>query len=215
MKTAHWSLAPLFQSLRPEQQQKLARISITRRLDEGQMLFMEEEPCTGFFVLVEGGIQLTRTSHIPGAHPTLAVLLPISSFAEAAMFGDEAFPATATAIKPSVVVHFPKKAFLAAMEEEPALAQALIHAQAVWLRTLTQKIQQLSSADSLERLVQWLDQRLPTTGAFRLPLTKKALAAQLGMTPETLSRGLRTLQDRGMIEVVGQSLTRRSPRLKV
>lgn len=214
MRAPAWTQAPLFQSLRPEQQQRLERLTITKVLDEGQMLFMEEDPCSGFYVLVEGAIQLTRTSHIPGAHPTLAVVLPVASFAEAAMFGDEAFPATATAIKPSRVVHFPKSIFLAAVREEPDLAVAIMHAQAVWLRTLTQKIQQLSSADSLERLVQWLDTRLPAQGAFKLPMTKKALAAQLGMTPETLSRGLRALQDQGQIAVQGQSVIRKRPRLR-
>jgi len=76
------------------------------------MLFLEDEPCTGFFVLVEGAIQLTRSGTVPGAHPTLAVILPVNSFAEAAMFGGEAFPATATAIKPSRAVHLGKDPFM-------------------------------------------------------------------------------------------------------
>jgi CRP/FNR family transcriptional regulator len=211
MSIPTWHQAPLFTSLSPAQRERLERMVGSRRLDAGEMLFLEEEPCTGFFVLVEGAIQLTRSGMDPSAHPTLAVILPVNSFAEAAMFGGEAFPATATAIKPSRVFHFAKGPFLAALREDPDLALAVIHAQAVWLRKITMKIQELTSSDSLERLRTWLRGHLSEGAPFTLPVTKKALAAQLGMTPETLSRGLRTFQDQGLLEVKGTLLRRTGP----
>jgi len=211
MLTPTWHHAPLFTSLQESQRLRLEPIAGSRRLDAGEMLFLEDEPCTGFFVLVEGAIQLTRSGTIPGAHPTLAVILPVNSFAEAALFGGEAFPATATALKPSRVFHFAKGPFLAALREDPDLALAVIHAQAVWLRKITQKVQELSGSDSLERLRNWLRAHLSDQTPFALPVTKKALAAQLGMTPETLSRGLRIFQDQGLLEVQGTQLRKKGP----
>ncbi len=208
MSASTWHQAPLFTSLQPEQQRKLEDMAVTKRLDAEEVLFMEDDVCTGFYVLVEGAVQLTRFGLTPGSHPTLAVVLPVSSFAEAAMFAGEAFPATATALKSSKVVHFPKERFLRTMREDPDLALAIIHAQAVWLRKLTMQIQQLSASDSTDRLRHWLREHLPKKGPFTLPVTKKALAAQLGMTPETLSRGLRSFQDQGLIEVKGTQLSR-------
>ena len=203
-----WHQAPLFTSLQPEQRRKLEDMANAKRLEMEETLFMEDNPCTGFYVLVEGAIQLTRFGLTPGSHPTLAVVLPVSSFAEAAMFAGEAFPATATALKPSKVVQFPKERFLRTMREDPELALAIIHAQAVWLRKLTMQIQQLSASDSVDRLKHWLREHLPQKGALVLPVTKKALAAQLGMTPETLSRGLRSFQDQGLIQVKGTQILR-------
>jgi CRP/FNR family transcriptional regulator len=203
-----WNLAPLFTSLQPEQRLKLEAMATTKRLETEDILFMEDDPCSGFYVLVEGAIQLTRFGLTPGSHPTLAVVLPVNSFAEAAMFGGEAFPATATALKPSRVVHFPKERFLRTMREDAELALAIIHAQSVWLRKLTIQIQQLSASDSTDRLRHWLRENLPAKGVLTLPVTKKALAAQLGMTPETLSRGLRSFQDQGLISVRGTQITR-------
>jgi len=87
-----WTQAPLFASLTPSQQAQLERLAVTRKLEPGETLFFEEDACTGFFVLVAGAIQLTRASDQPGAHPTLAVILPVQSFAEAAMFGARLFP---------------------------------------------------------------------------------------------------------------------------
>ena len=210
MATPLWHSAPLFMSLQPSQRERLTLLAASRSLAAEAMLFLEDEPCTGFYVLVEGAIQLTRSAPNPGAHPTLAVITPVASFAEAAMFGGEAFPATATALKPSRVFHFPKKPFLAAMREDPDLALAIIHAQAVWLRKLTHKVEQLSGSDSLERLRNWIDEMVPRGGSLVLPVTKKTLAAQLGMTPETLSRSLRTLQDQGRVKVTGTTLARPS-----
>jgi len=198
MTTPSWYQAPLFTSLQPAQRERLQRLARPRSL----------EPCTGFFVLVEGAIQLTRAAEIPGAHPTLAVIMPVSSFAEAAMFGGEAFPATATALKPSRVFLFPKAPILVAMREDPDLALAIIHAQAVWLRKLTRTVEQLTGSDSSDRLQNWIRDQIPVGRSLVLPVTKKVLAAQLGMTPETLSRGLRSLQDQGSLRVTGTTFQR-------
>ncbi len=203
-----WHQAPLFASLQPIQREHLQRLVRTRSLAGEEVLFLEDDPCTGFFVLVEGAIQLTRAAELPGAHPTLAVIMPVASFAEAAMFGGEAFPATATALKPSRVVQFPKALFLAAMREDPDLAQAIIHAQAVWLRRLTRTVEQLTGSDSSDRLRTWIREHVPVGRSLVLPVTKKVLAAQLGMTPETLSRGLRGLQDLGIVRVTGTTIQR-------
>ncbi len=208
MTTPLWHQAPLFASLQPAQRERLGQLAGGRKLEPEAMLFLEGEPCTGFFVLVEGAIQLTRSNEVPGAHPTLAVVLPVASFAEAAMFGGEAFPATATALKPSRVVHFPKGPFLAAMRQDPDLAQAIIHAQAVWLRKLTHVVEQLTGSGSGDRLQTWIREHVPAGGSLKLPVTKKVLAGQLGMTPETLSRGLRNLQDLGVLRVSGTTFHR-------
>ena len=211
MSASPWSTAPLFSTLQPAQRERLNLLATPRHLDPEGMLFLEDEPCTGFFVLVEGAIQLTRSGEHPGAHPTLAVVTPVNSFAEAALFGGEAtFPATATALKSSRVYHFPKGPFLAAMRGDPDLAMAIIHAQAVWLKKLVHVVEQLTGSDSSDRLRTWIREHVPAGGSLVLPVTKKTLAAQLGMTPETLSRGLRTLQDEGIVQVKGTTFSRRN-----
>lgn len=211
MSVPLWLQAPLFTSLQVPQRAKLEAMALSRRLEQGEILFMEDDPCTGFFVLASGAIQLTRFSETPGAHPTLAVVLPVNSFAEAAMFGGEAFPATATALKPSLVIQFPKDRFLKTMREDSDLALAIIHARAVWLRKLAQKMQQLTTTDSSERLWHWLQEHFGPKGELLLPMAKKALAAQLGMTPETLSRALRGFQDQGLIQVEGTRILKGRP----
>ena len=42
---------------------------------------------------------------------------------------------------------------------------------------------------------------------IRLPATKAAVAARVGITKETMSRMLRDLSERGLLEVAGSQLT--------
>ena len=96
------------------------------------------------------------------------------------------------------------------MRGDPDLAMAIIHAQAVWLKKLVHVVEQLTGSDSSDRLRTWIREHVPAGGSLVLPVTKKTLAAQLGMTPETLSRGLRTLQDEGIVQVKGTTFSRRN-----
>lgn len=205
---ASWHQAPLFASLKPDQLWRLEDLVVSKRFAQGQDLFGEGDPCSGFFVLVEGVVQLTKNSPNPSVCPALALVQPIQSFAEAALFGGGTFPATATAVKPCQTAFFPREAFLRALRDSPDLALALLHAQSVWLRRITEQMERVSGQDSHERLGRWLRENLPAGRPVRLPVSKKALAVQLGMSPETLSRSLRTLQDRGWLRVDGAVLTR-------
>jgi CRP/FNR family transcriptional regulator, transcriptional activator FtrB len=67
----------------------------------------------------------------------------------------------------------------------------------------------LKTRTSIDRLVDWLlqaDARSGGTGQFQLPFGKRALASRLGMTPEALSRNLRSLADKG-ISLRGRHVT--------
>jgi CRP-like cAMP-binding protein len=63
------------------------------------------------------------------------------------------------------------------------------------------------SKDAQKRLATWLLQRSTDVGLdVALKERKRELAAQLAITPETLSRLLRQLMSAGLIEVRGYSI---------
>lgn len=71
------------------------------------------------------------------------------------------------------------------------------------------ELKSLKVRKSIERLADWLLQASAQTngnGEFRLPYGKRTLASRLGMTPECLSRSLRTLADHG-VQVRGREVT--------
>lgn len=199
-----WSKAPLFRELSPGQLAQVGALVQIRKVEAGGFLFLAGEPCTGFFVVLEGQMKLVRTTD-QGGETTLHVVRPGQSFAEAALFAGGAFPASAVAVEPTLVAHLPRLPFLDLLRSNPDLALKMLESLAAWHHRLTFQVQQLSAQDSGARLRRWISDsaREALDGVIRLRVPKKVLAAQLGMAPETLSRHLRTLGDTGRVEVAG------------
>ena len=202
-----WSKSALFHRMKPDQVARVGALLRLRQAEAGETLFREGDPCSGFFVVLEGAVQLRRAGE-EGRETVLNVVRSGQSFAEAAVFSGGAFPATALTLEPSVLAQFPKEPFLRMLREDPDLCLGALESLASWHHRLTFQVQQLSQEDGTARLRRWLgDQaRESRDGAIRLRMPKKVLAAQLGMAPETLSRLLRNLRDAGEIREEGREI---------
>ena len=202
-----WSKSALFHRMTPAQVERLGALLWLKRAVVGETLFLEGEVCTGFFVVLEGAIQLRRAGS-DGRETVLSVVRSAQSFAEAAVFSGGPFPATAQALEPSLLAHFPKAPLLRMLREDPDLCMGALESLASWHHRLTFQVQQLSQEDGTGRLRRWLgDQaRESRDGIVRLRVPKKVLAGQLGMAPETLSRLLRTLRNCGEISGEGREI---------
>ena len=203
-----WSKTGLFLSMNSDQLARVGGLLQLRKLGPGQVLFTEGEPCTGFYVVLEGQVRLYRTAPKVGGEITLNVVRAGFSFAEAAMFSGGIFPATAEALEATLLAYFPKAPFLALLRKDPDLSLKVMEGLAAWHHRLTFQVQQLSGNDGAGRLTRWIEDAAKNApdGAFHLKVPKKILAAQLGMAPETLSRLLRQLRDQGAIQVAGNRI---------
>ena len=202
-----WSKSALFHRMKPEQVERLGSLSRLKQLQPAETLFAEGDPCTGFFVVLEGSLQLRRAG--PDGHETvLSVVKTGQSFAEAAVFSGGPFPATAQALQATLLAHFPKDPFMRMLREDPDLCLGALESLASWHHRLTFQVQQLSQEDGVGRLRRWLGDQAQESrdGIVRLRVPKKVLAGQLGMAPETLSRLLRTLRDKGEIQEQGREI---------
>ena len=66
----------------------------------------------------------------------------------------------------------------------------------------------------MERLADWLlraNAKLGDKGQFTIPYDKRTLASRLGMTPENLSRNLRSLSDLGCVVIRDRNVTLGDP----
>ncbi len=113
-----------------------------------------------------------------------------------------AYPETALALTPVLAHEFPARAMLALCHEHPSLLLALLGSLGRHACEAQESRQALTTQDFPARLAEWLLQQHKLRGCgdcLSLGQLKRDLAAQLGVTPETLSRTLRQFHEQGLI----------------
>ena len=121
--------------------------------------------------------------------------------------GGGVFPADAFAIEETRLCLSPLDELEALCREVPQLQHRLFGVLSNELKTARYDCTALRHLPAVDRTLAFLcnlDERLNhphgATSEFALPMQKNDIAAYLGLTPETVSRCLRKLDDRGVIE---------------
>jgi len=208
---------PLLAGLSEEELERLAGGCSVRPLDRRETLFLEGDPVAGFYLVLSGLVKIYKLS-VSGKEQVLHLAAPGQTFAEAAIFGFAAYPAGAEAVEPSEVLFVPRERFTVLLDECPDLCRRMLGALAVWLRRMTDIISSLAFKDVEARVAAYLLElcrsshgKLEPGIGIELGIEKSLLASYMGTIPETLSRALRRLQDKGLIEVKGNRIAVRNP----
>lgn len=176
----------------------IRRSASVRCLDAGEMLFCREDRPAGLYVVESGEIRLSRTD-AEGRETTLFTARAGDTLAEASLFSD-VYHCDAVANRATIVRLFPKAAMLAAFAEDPASAQAFMAALARQVMTLRTRLENRNLRTARERVMHHLGLR--ATGAERVIHVSgslKEMAAELGLTHESLYRTLASLEAEGAI----------------
>lgn len=197
--------ARVFANLPDEMLDALALIARSRDFKPRETIFSDGDPCAGFYLLSSGAAKLYKLSP-DGREHVLHMVYPGETFAEAALFLEQSYPAYAEAIRPSRTLLFPKDAFLQMLQENPDFALRLLGGMALWLRRLVSQVEVLALRDASSRLAHYLrDMQQDGKVVFEAP--KAMVASHLGMSPETLSRLFCKLEGEGVIRVQGRKVT--------
>jgi len=175
------------------------------RLEEvprGTVLFHEGAPAAAMYAVRRGRLKLVRYT-ARGREMLLHLVGPGQSFAEAAVFGDATYPATAEAVSDAEVWALAREQLLSMVRSDPDLGLALAGSLARWTRTLAGQLELLTQRRVEERVAIYLLSRVggrePRSGEV-IPLAepRHLIAAQCGTAPEVLSRTFRRLEDDGV-----------------
>jgi CRP/FNR family transcriptional regulator len=185
----------------------LAQMARRKPFARQAIIFWEGREAHGFYVLSAGYVKLVKSSP-DGKEYILRLVGPGETFAEAAVFGEAPYPATAVALEDCQTLFFPKAPFLRHLAASPSLARNMLATLSRLNLHLTRQLEDLSLKEVSARLARYLLERCQETHGklqaglpVELPTTKTHLAAYLGTISETLSRTLSRLKSEGVIEV--------------
>jgi CRP-like cAMP-binding protein len=176
-----------------------------RRLRAGQTLFSQGDHADFFYIVVSGTVKLFRVS-AQGAEKIMRLVRGGQSFAESILFSDPPrYPVHAQAAEDSELVAIEGEAYLRILRESFETCRAVMAQMTQRIQAHWNEIEALSLHGAVPRVARYLLEQLAQQGGphLRLPAAKSQIAAQLGLAPETLSRGLRTLSENGAISVRG------------
>ncbi len=201
--TATLRKSRMFSDLPSAEIEAIAEGCSLRTLQKDEMLFREGDKADGFYVLQTGRISIFRLTP-DGREQIICMFGPSESFAEAALATVETYPANAVATESSQVILVHKTHFRELVCKKPELALHMLASMSMHLKHLVQTIHDIKGRQIEGRLADWLLQHAPAESTpFDLPMSKKMLAGQLGVTSETLSRTLARFKREGLIEVTG------------
>ena len=200
---------PLFEGLQPEALERLAAGTTRRALRRGEALFRLGEPSTGFYAVVHGRVKLAAPSP-QGRERVSAIVDAGRSFGEAIMFLEKPYIVSAVALSDALVLHIARETVFAELERNPGFARRVIATLAAKLHASVRELDSYALGSGGRRFVAWLLRSVPAAerGAvsLTLPAAKRAIASQLNLSAEHLSRILRELAGAGMIEVRGRTV---------
>jgi len=195
----------LFASLAEEQLNKMLESAHPLELEQKQILFEAGQAAEHFYLLRSGQIKLFLLS--PGGdEKVIEIVQPGETFAEAITFMEQqTYPVNAEAIMNSSLYCFKIKTFRQLLEDSPATCMRLMADMSRRLRMRVNEIDSLTLHNATYRLVVYLLEQIPEGAVemaeIHLGTPKSIIASRLSIQPETFSRILSKLSQRGLIKV--------------
>ncbi len=189
---------PYFARLAPEQLAALARDATLRSFEPGEVLFFQDEPSAGLWIVESGSIKVFRLAP-DGREHVMHLLGPGDTFNEIPALdgGPNAASAAAIAAARAWIIGTP--AVAAALAADHGLALAVVQSLAGRVRQLVLLIEDLALRSVTARLARFLVEQTENPALKAPGITRALVATHLATTPETVSRALHTLELAGAI----------------
>ena len=190
----------LFQNLpEPLTEELIAHLRVVL-VKRGEQLFSAGDKAERFYGVLDGWVKVFKRT-AEGNEAVLGLFTQSETFAEAAMFMDERYPASAEVVVDSELCCFEKCDFEQFFLTDPVFCKGVLAALSGHLMRMTRELEQLQVRKGDERLARFLLSFCPDTrNSYRvkLPYDKSLIAHRLGMKPETLSRTFAKLRSLGV-----------------
>ena len=193
---------PLFTHLSEADITRLAEASRERSYPRNSVILFEDDPGDSLYVVVTGQVKVVLIGE-DGREVILSVLHEGNFFGEMALIDDEPRSAHVIAMADSNLLVLRREDFQRRLQETPTIAAGLLRELSRRLRKADDKIGGLVLLDVNGRvaslLLQMADENDGKTITRRV--THHTIAQMIGSSRETVSRTIRDLADKGLVEV--------------
>lgn len=199
---------PICSGLPENSLNSIASIAIQRCYDSGQFLMQENDPCHGFFLVISGRVRVYKSS-VNGKEKVLLIAEKSMTFGEDGLFGEGKYFATAVAMEKTKILFIPREYFLKILSENLELSLQIMESLTMWIKRLSTSVESfalMSAQDKTSQYLSGLSKKFGST-TFQLPYKKKQIADHLNIAPETFSRSLHELVEKGIISLDQRIIT--------
>ncbi|HKI96345.1 MAG TPA: Crp/Fnr family transcriptional regulator [Gemmatimonadales bacterium] len=199
---------PLFADLTPEELTRVGDATRERSYPKNSVIVFEDDPGDALYVVVQGHVKVVLIGE-DGREVILSVLGEGDFFGEMALIDDQPRSAHVIAMEDANLLVLRREDFHSALEDHPRIALGLLRALSRRLRRADDKIGALVLLDVLGRVARLLLELADENDGLTITrrVTHHTIAQMIGSSRETVSRTMRDLVDRGLIEVSRRSIT--------
>ncbi|MGY6697131.1 MAG: cyclic nucleotide-binding domain-containing protein [Roseinatronobacter sp.] len=189
----------LFRDMSQANFEALMASSYAQNFPQGLEMIRQGDPADFLHIVLDGSVELF--AHWSGRECTMAVVRPVSTFILAACIRDAPYLMSARTLERTRMILVPASDLRAMFRKDTEFSVSVINELAACYRSVVRNAKTLKLRNSRERVASYLLRQSLLAGgvaSYILPVEKRLLASYLGMTPENLSRTLRTLEADGV-----------------
>jgi len=199
---------PLFNKLPENSLEMLDSILIEREFSRGENIFIEGDEAAGFYIIIKGRVKVYKLS-VDGKEQILHIAGIKELLGAVSAFAGSPYPAHADALEKTKAFFLPRKDFQKLIQKEPSVVMNMMANLSMRLQHFTRMIEDLSLKEVPGRLAAYLlylSRQSANSSSVEIDISKGQLASLLGTIPETLSRILRRMNEKGILEVNGRKV---------
>lgn len=199
----------IFSTLQDDQVREIADMVIHRKYKKGQIIFFEGDISDKLYIVNNGKIKIFRYTK-EGKEQILYILTNGDFTGDLSLLKKSKLEFNAEALEDTAVCTLTKEDFDKILEKNPEITFKILEVVHDRLVNLENLIQRLSTKDVESRIIGVLMSFIKDFGKednqgilLELPLSREEIGNYSGLTRETVSRTLTSMQDSGVIELVG------------
>lgn len=194
---------PLFSVLTDNQAVAVAEAVVKQRFKKGEVLIEQGKKSDALIIILTGRVRV-MTTDAKGREVILATLYPGDPMGEMSLIDNEPHSASVQAEMQTDALVLGRTEFTRCMPEEGSMAHAIMRSLVRRLRNADRQIESLALVDVYGRVARALIEFSSLDGHGNAVIARKVsrqdLAKMVGASREMVSRVMKDLEERGLIE---------------